>query len=128
MNQGRIGAILTWVYAAGFGVSTIPVAVFLLRNGRLPVFAGLFESFGGPWSARLEPRPFVGLLMAFLVVTGFAAWAAWMIWNGSKAGAVLALVLLPVEAVFWFGFALPIPWLIGAARLAFIALAWTSLV
>jgi hypothetical protein len=65
--------------------------------------------------------------MAFLVVTLIAAWAAWLVWDESKVGAVLALVLLPVEVVFWVGFALPIPWLIGVARVAFLALAWNSL-
>ena len=35
---------------------------------------------------------------------------------------MLALVLLPIEAVFRVGFALPIPWLIGVARVAYTAL------
>lgn len=69
----------------------------------------------------------MALLLAFLIVTVVAAWAAWLVWTGSKAGAVLALVLLPIEGVFWVGFALPIPWLIGVARAAFLALAWNSL-
>lgn len=75
----------------------------------------------------LQPRTFMVLLMAFLIVTLVAAWAAWLLWNGSKAGAVLALVLLPIEAVFWVGIALPIPWLIGVARVAYIALACKAL-
>jgi hypothetical protein len=41
--------------------------------------------------------------------------------------AVLALALLPIEAVFWVGFALPMQWLIGVARVAYIALAWKAL-
>jgi hypothetical protein len=127
MNNAHIAATLTWVYAAGFGLSTIPVVAFLLRHGRLPVFAGLFESYGGPWSARLHPRVFVLLLMAFLVLTMMVAWAAWLVWNGSKVGAVITLVLLPVEAMFWVGFALPIPWLIGVARVVLLSLAWNSL-
>ena len=40
---------------------------------------------------------------------------------------MLSLALLPVEAVFWLGFALPIPWVFGVARIAFLALAWKSL-
>ena len=51
----------------------------------------------------------------------------WLVWNGSRAGAMLSLALLPVEAVFWLGFALPIPWMFGVARVAFLALAWKSL-
>ena len=77
--------------------------------------------------SRLQLRTFMVLLMAFLIVTLVAAGAAFLLWNGSKAGAVLALVLLPIEAVFWVGFALPIPWLIGVARVAYTALAWKAL-
>jgi hypothetical protein len=36
-------------------------------------------------------------------------------------------MLLPVEAAFWNGFALPVPWLVGTARLVLLALAWRSL-
>ena len=127
MQHAHAVAILTWIYVGGFGLVTIPVAAILLRRGRLPVFAGLFETYGGPWSARYQPKTFTLLLMAFLIVTVVAAWAAWLVWNGSKAGATLTLVLLPVEAIFWMGFALPIPWLIGLARAVFVALAWKSL-
>ena len=52
--------------------------------------------------------------------------AAWLVWNGSRVGAVIVLVLLPVEAVFWVGLALPTPWLIGIARAVFLALAGTA--
>jgi hypothetical protein len=48
MSQARIAAVLTWVYAAGFGISTIPVALYLARRGTLPTFFGLFEMYGGP--------------------------------------------------------------------------------
>jgi hypothetical protein len=41
--------------------------------------------------------------------------------------AFLNLVLLPIEAMFWLGFALPIPWLFGIARTTLIPLAWRSL-
>ena len=44
-----------------------------------------------------------------------------------KAGAVLNLVLPPAEAVFWVGFALPVPWLFGIARVALVTMAWPGL-
>ena len=120
-------AVLTWLYAAAFGISAAPVAIYLLRRGTLPTFFGLFEMYGGPWSSRLSDGRFAMLLVAFLLVTLVASWAAWLVWNGSKAGAVLSLVLFPVEAIFWLGFALPIPWFLGVARAALLALAWKSL-
>jgi hypothetical protein len=127
MRQARIAAVLTWFYAAGFGISAIPVAVYLVQRGTLPTFFGLFEMYGGPWSSRSSQWTFVWLLIAFLVVSLAVAGAAWLVWKGSRVGGVLALVLLPVEAVFWIGFALPIPWVLGAARAVLVVLAWRSL-
>jgi len=123
----RSAAVVMWIYAAGFGLSTIPVAIYLEQRGRLPSFFGIFDMYAGPWSARLADDAFVLRLIAFLVVMLVVAWAAWLVWNGSKAGAVLSLALLPIEAVFWLGFALPIPWILGAARVVLLLLGWKSL-
>ena len=67
------------------------------------------------------------LLITFLLVALFAAYAAWQLWSGSRVGGPVSLMLLPVEALFWYGFALPFPWLIGLLRAALIASAWPSL-
>jgi hypothetical protein len=127
VGSAHVYAVLTWTYAAGFGLTAAPVAIYLLRRGTLPEFFGLFPMYGGPWSSRVGDGIFAVLLMAFLMVTLVTSWAAWLVWNGSEAGAVLSLVLFPVEAIFWLGFALPIPWLFGIARAAFLVLAWKSL-
>ena len=127
MNSARAAAILTWIYAAGFGLATVPISIYLLRNGRLPTFLGLFEMYGGPWSASVSNNTLVVRLLAFLGLTLAAAWSAWLLWVGRKIGAVLNLAVLPAEAVFWIGFALPLPWLTGLARIALIAAAWRSL-
>jgi hypothetical protein len=92
-GAGRAAAVLTWVYAAGFGIPAIPVSGYLLSHGSLPWFLDLFP----------------------------------MLWQGRKVGALVNLALLPVEAIFWLGFALPFPWLVGAARAVLIAIAWRSL-
>ena len=127
MKNARVAAVLTWGYVAAFGIPAIPVSVYLLQRGELPTFLDLFPMYGGPWSTSLGPGTFIMLLIAFLFLTLVAAWAARMAWKGSKTGAAIGLVLLPVEAVFWLGFALPFPWLIGIARAVFIALAWKAL-
>ena len=123
----RATAIVTWIYAAGFGLSTIPVAIYLRQRGRLPTFFDMFEMYGGPWSARASQGTFELLLIAFLVVMLIVAWTAWLVWNGSTTGAILALALIAIEIVFWIGFALPIPWLLGAARVVLLLLGWKSL-
>ena len=74
MNNARIAAVVTWVYAGGFGLPAIPVAVYLNRRGSLPTFMGAFEMYGGPWSARVTDATFVVLLTAYLVVCAAAGW------------------------------------------------------
>ena len=63
--------------------------------------------------------------LGFLIVTLAAAWAAWLVWNGSKSGGVLALALLPAEAAFWYGFSLPR--MLGLARVILLVTARASL-
>ena len=59
-------------------------------------------------------------------MTILAAWSAWWLWRGRRSGAVVNLALLPIEAIFWLGFAVPIPWLFGIARAVLLAASWAS--
>ena len=127
MSALHAEAVVTWLYAAGFGGSTVPVALYLRGRVMLPAFFGLFEMYGGPWSSRYGRSAFTLLLLAFYFVAALAAGAAWLVWNASKPGAVLTLTLLPVEGVFWFGFDLPIPKAIGLVRIVLLAPGWSSL-
>lgn len=128
MRFARIDAVLTWVYAAIFGFPAIPIAVYHLETGGLlPRFLDLFPMYGGPWSAQFDPGVFAALLIGFLLVLLASSFAAWLVWRGSRAGAVLSVVLLPVEIVFWLGFALPVPWAFGIARVVLLLLAWREL-
>ncbi|WP_205347032.1 hypothetical protein [Pseudonocardia broussonetiae] len=125
-RPARAYAVVTWVYVAAFGSSSVPVVASLLESGQLPSFFGVFRMYGGPWSVEAPPRTLLVLATAFLVLTLAAAWAAGLVRHGSRAGAVLAAVLLPVEALFWYGLSLPIPWLLGVARLLLLVAAWRS--
>ncbi len=62
--------------------------------------------------------------MAFLIHSVLAGLAGRWLWKGRRRGAVLALVLLPVGAVFWWGFALPYPPLFALARTVLILRGW----
>jgi hypothetical protein len=110
-----------------FGVPAVPVAIFLAEKGRLPSLSGLFDMYAGPWSSRFLNDRVIALLLAYAGVVLAAVLSGWLLWKMRKAGAVLNLGLLPVEAVFWIGFALPVPWLFGIARAALVFLAWPEL-
>jgi hypothetical protein len=126
-SAARAAAIVTWMYALGFGLATVPVAIYLLRNGQLPSLFGLFDMFGGTWSASISDRTFVVVLLLFCAATLVAVCSAWLLWQGRRIGAVVNLAVLPVEAIFWIGFALPLPWVTGLARVVLVAVAWRSL-
>jgi hypothetical protein len=125
--SARRAAIVCWAYAAGFGLPAVPVAAYYLREGHLPWFGDLFPMYGGPWSDRMTPTEFAGTTVAFLAVTAVVSGGAWRLWGGHRDGAVLVLVTLPVEAVFWYGYALPIPPLLAVLRVALIGAAWSRL-
>ena len=127
MNRSRLVASVTWVYAAMFGVPAVPVAIFLAKEGRLPSLWGLFDMYAGPWSSRLTDDRVIALLLVYSGLVLAAVLSGWLLWRKRKAGAVLNLGLLPVEAVFWIGFALPVPWLFGIARVALVFMAWPEL-
>ena len=126
-RSARSAAVVTWVYVIAFGGPVIPNAAYIVQNGSLPWFLDIFRMYGGPWSVALDEGTLLLLLIGFQIVTLAAAWAAWLVWHGSRFGGVLSLALLPVEAVFWLGLSLPLPWLLGLIRAGLLIAGWKSL-
>jgi hypothetical protein len=122
----RIAAVLHWFVAVGFGVFCIPAIGNLLSGRDIPMVMG-FPAYGrGPFE-RIGLPTTVPLLAAFLLVCVLEAVAGAFLWQGSRSGAVLALVLVPVGAFFWWGFALPIPPICAVAWTVLILLSWQTL-
>ena len=115
---------MTVAYAAAYGLPSIPIAVFVLREHRLPWLWDLFPMYGGPWWDAMTDEEFVATLGAFLAVNSVVAAGGVLLWFGRRAGAVIALAPLPIEFAFWLGYALPFPPLIALLRIALVAAAW----
>lgn len=115
----RLAAILHGFIALGLGIFCFPAIRNLLIGRDIPTVMGLPAYGRGPFE-RVGIPTTVPLLTAFLFVCILEAVAGVLLWGGYKSGAVLSLVLLPVGAVFWWGFALPIP--------PIFALIWTILI
>jgi len=123
----RISAVLTCFVELGFGAPTPFVAAYLLSHGKLPTFMGLFPMYGAGFSERLSTRGFVVSLAIFAAVCAADFFAGVLLWNGARLGAYMMIALLPVEAVFWFGYALPIPPIWAVLRFGFLIAGWSSL-
>ncbi len=86
-----------------------------------------FPAYGrGPFE-RIGIESSVPLLTAFLVVCVLEGVAGWLLWSGQRSGAILSFALVPVGAVFWWGFALPFPPLFALVRTALILVYWQAL-
>lgn len=124
--QLRVAAILLWITAFGFGVFCLPAISNLLNGRDIPYVMG-FPAYGkGPFERMGIPTT-VPLLTAFLLVCILEGLAGWWLWGGHKQGAILALVLIPVGTIFWWGFALPFPPIFALVYTILIVLNWQSL-
>lgn len=124
--QLRAAAILFWFTALGFGIFCLP-AIGNLLNGRDIPFVMGFPAYGrGPFE-RVGIPTTVPLLAVFLLLCILEGVAGWLLWGGHKGGATLAVVLIIPGAIFWWGFALPIPPIVALIRTILILLSWSSL-
>lgn len=122
----RLSAVFFWITAVGLGIFCLPAIRNLLAGRDIPYVMG-FPAYGkGPFE-QVGIATTVPLLAAFLLVCVLEGLAAWLLWGGHKAGAILACAILPAGAAFWWGFALPIPPILALVRTVLILLSWQSL-
>ena len=106
----------------GFGLPCVGGIWHLRSTGEVWTFMG-YPTYGrGPFE-RHGIATTVPLLLTFLVVCAVEVWAGVRVWGGHRDGAIAALALLPVEGIFWWGFALPIPPMLALVRTALL-LGW----
>ena len=121
----RAAAVLHWIIAVGFGVFCFPAIRNLAKGNDIPIVMG-FPAYGrGPFE-RIGLTTTIPLLVAFLLVCILEAVAGILLWGGHMSGAILALVLIPIGGLFWWGFALPIPPIFAIVWTIFILLNWQN--
>src|SRR6185503_19241333 len=122
----QIAAVLCWISAFGFGLPNLPAIRSLLEGRGVPLLFG-FPAYGGGYFERLGITTTVPLLIAFFVVCALEGVAGWLLWNGERSGAILALALLVPGMIFWVGFSLPFGPVFGLVRTVLIVAGWSSL-
>lgn len=115
VGMSRTAGVLSWVLGVGFGLPGIYGAYHLATRQEQGTFLG-FPTYGGGAFERIGIRTTVPLLSAFVVVCGAEVVVGILLWRRRRAGAVSSLMLLPLEFVFWIGFALPFGPALGIPR------------
>jgi hypothetical protein len=121
----KIAAFVLWFDAVGFGLPCILAIRNLLSGRDIPYIMGLPAYGRGPFEQRglYTTAP---LVAGFLLVCLLEGVAGRLLWGGYRAGAILALALLIPGAVYWWGFALPIPPILAVVRTILILLSWAT--
>lgn len=122
----RLASALLWLDGLGFGVCCLPALRNLWSGRDIPLIMG-FPAYGrGPFE-RIGIESTIPLISAFSVICLLECVAGWALWGGHKWGAILALALVPAGAVFWWGFALPIPPIFAVLRTMLIVASWRTM-
>jgi hypothetical protein len=115
----RAAGVCSLVLGLGFGLPGLYGAWYYARQGQVWTFLGFPTYGGGPFERWGFPTS-VPLLLGFVAVCAAEVVVGVLLWGGSTIAPWLALALLPVELLFWIGFALPFGPLLGFARTALV--------
>ncbi len=114
--------ICSLVLGLGFGLPGVIGALRLARTGQVWTFLG-FPTYGGGPFQRVGVPTSVPLLLGFVLVCLAEVAAGVLLLVGAPHAAAVSYALLPVELVFWVGFALPLGPPVGLARTVLLLLA-----
>jgi len=118
----KAAAVCSSLLGLGFGLPCLWGMVHLARTGEVWTFLG-FPTYGhGPFERWGVPTT-VPLMAGFLVVCVAEVVVGVLLWTGASHATTWQYALLPIELVFWIGFALPFGPVLGVARVVLVLLA-----
>ena len=113
----KAAAVCSLVLGLGFGLPGAYGTWFYARQGEVWTLLG-FPTYGdGPFERWGFPTS-TALIVGFVAVCAAEVVVGVLLWRDAMIAPWLALALLPVELMFWIGFALPFGPLLGLARTA----------
>lgn len=118
-------SILCYVVGVGWSVGSIPVIVYLIRQRALPMI-GPIRAMSGPFEA-FGIDAMILLALLFLGLNLLHILSGYWLWKSRRTGGILEIVLLTLSTAFWYGFALPIPPVLGLLQTGLLAAGWKSL-
>ncbi len=114
-------SVLCYIHGVGWPIGIAPTIVYMIRNRTLPIRAlsGPFETLG------MDAMILLALL--WVAINLLQIPAGYWLWKSRRKGGTLGINLLAVSVVFWWGFGLPIPPVVGLLQAGLLAAGWKSL-
>ena len=118
----RAAGAASWILGLGFGLPGVIGMVRFARDGEIWTFMG-FPTYGNGPFEHVGVSTSVPLLAAFVAVCTDEIVTGTMLWTGASGAVTATWVLVPLELLFWIGFALPFGPVLAIVRTALILLA-----
>ncbi len=133
-RQGRhpaitAASILCFVFGVGWTPGVVSSLDYWIRHRALRTVdtpMGQIRGFAGPFEA-LGIDFMIAALVLFYITSLLGIPAGYWLWKSQRKGGILAISLLVLSTVFWFGFALPFPPIVGLLLAGLLAAGWKSL-
>lgn len=121
----KVLSIIVYIDAFIWLLGVIPTLYYTFTHRALPTLTGI-RLLSGPFE-KLGLDALIVAGIGYIIVSGLKILAAYWLWGGRADGAVLAMILLGLSAIFWYGFALPLGPLLGVIQVILLALTWKTL-
>ena len=122
----KIASLCLWFEGLGFGLPCLYGIWSMVNRKTIAYFMG-FPTYGyGPFE-KIGIQTTTPLLTGFLLVCALECVAGWGVWSGDKGAAVLSMAIIPVELMYYIGFALPFGPPVLLARVILLWLSWSLL-
>lgn len=122
----KTASICLWFAGLGFGLPGL-YGIWSVMKGKGMAYVLGFPTYGNGPFEKIGIHTTLPLLTGFLLVCALECVAGWGLWNNDKGSAVLSCVIIPVEMLFYLGFALPFGPPFILLRLVLLFFSWSSL-
>ncbi len=122
----KTASICLWFAGLGFGLPGL-YGIWSVMKGKGMAYVLGFPTYGNGPFEKIGIHTTLPLLTGFLLVCALECIAGWGLWNNDKGSAVLSFVIIPVEMLFYIGFALPFGPPFILLRLVLLFFSWSSL-
>lgn len=102
----KVAALCLFISGLGFGIPGI-YGVWSMLKGKGIAFVMGFPTYGNGPFEKIGVHTTIPLLLGFLFVCVLECIVGWGLWSSDKGAAILSFAIIPVELVFFIGFALP---------------------